>query len=65
MDSPLILTCTVGTLGLCWLGSTGRTRRGKVLSWFGHGGGHVPFGITVKVMTCSGGESFGNLISRQ
>jgi hypothetical protein len=29
------------------------------LSWFGHGGGLVPFDITVKVKSCKGGKSFG------
>ena len=44
---------------LWWLGSTERTRRGNVLSWFGHGGGLVPFGITAKVRLCKEGKSFG------
>jgi hypothetical protein len=39
--------------------STERTRRGKVLSWFGLGGGLVPFGKTAKVKSCKGRESFG------
>jgi hypothetical protein len=34
-------------------------KEGDVLSWFGHGGGLVPFGITVKVKSCKGRESFG------
>jgi hypothetical protein len=51
-------------LGLWWLGSTWRIRRGKVFSWFGHGGGLVHFGITVKVKSCKEGESFGIQISR-
>jgi hypothetical protein len=29
-----------------------------IMSWFGQGGGLVPFGITVKVMSCKEGESF-------
>jgi hypothetical protein len=44
---------------LWWLGSTRRTRRGNVLSLFGHGGGLVPFGITNKVKSCKGRDSFG------
>jgi hypothetical protein len=35
------------------------TRRGEVLSCFGHGGGLVPFGITAKVKSCKGRKSFG------
>jgi hypothetical protein len=59
MGSLLIRACMVLVLGLCWLRSTGRTKRSNVLSWFGHGGGLVPFGITAKVKLCKGRESFG------
>jgi hypothetical protein len=31
----------------------------NVFSWFGHGGGLVPFGITAKVKSCEGTKSFG------
>jgi hypothetical protein len=34
-------------------------KEGNVLSWFGHGGGLVPFEITTKVRTCKEGKSFG------
>jgi hypothetical protein len=34
-------------------------KEGNVLSWFGHGGGLVPFGITAKVNSCKGREIFG------
>jgi hypothetical protein len=65
MGSRLIRTCTVCTPGLWWLGSTERTRSENVLFWFGHGGGLVPFGITSKVKSCRGRESFGIQISRR
>jgi hypothetical protein len=45
--------------GLWWLGSARNTRKGNVLSWFGHGGGLGHFGITAKVKLCKGRESFG------
>jgi hypothetical protein len=41
----------------------GDTLQHTNLSWFGHGGGLIPFGITVKVKSCKGGESFGIRIS--
>jgi hypothetical protein len=33
-------------------------KEGDVLTWFRHGGGLVPFGITIKVKSCKGRESF-------
>jgi hypothetical protein len=30
-----------------------------ILFWFGQGGGLVPFSITIKLMLCKEGESFG------
>jgi hypothetical protein len=36
----------------------GEHREGKDLSWFGHGGGLVPFGITAKVKSCKERESY-------
>ena len=32
---------------------------GIIPSWFGRGGGLVPFGITIKVKSCKEGKSFG------
>jgi hypothetical protein len=34
-------------------------KEGESVSWFGHGGGLVPFGITDKVKLCKEGKSFG------
>jgi hypothetical protein len=34
-------------------------KEGESVSWFGHGGGLVPFGLTDKVKSCKEGKSFG------
>jgi hypothetical protein len=39
--------------------------RGRLSSWFRQMKYLVPFDITVKVMSCKGGESFGIRISRR
>jgi hypothetical protein len=36
-----------------------KDKEGESVSWFGHGGGLVPFGIIAKVKLCRGGKSFG------
>jgi hypothetical protein len=40
-------------------GAQGGQGRGIISSWFGRGGGLVPFGITVKVKSCKEGKGFG------
>jgi hypothetical protein len=40
------------------VGEHRKDNEGEVLSWFGHGGGLVPFGITVKVKSSKEGKSF-------
>jgi hypothetical protein len=41
------------------VGEHQENKEGDVLSCFGHEGGLVHFGITVKVKSCKGGKSFG------
>jgi hypothetical protein len=41
------------------VGERREDKEGECFVWFGHGGGLVPSGITVKVRTCKEGKSFG------